>query len=269
MKIHKLNLLKQIIFLFNVIKTSHSEDDIIDIIDNSKNECQYFNYIREENGLKFADFRQFGEFIFDTITSNKIFKRMIQTDTSEEVYLENFIDNEYSIIEYNKLRPYEQKFTDNLYIITVEYIKTLHLCYKDFINNGSSSKKALENAINQSMCFIENGLSKKFPSTVNKLCRKVVQYYNECENADGRVYIFNNIKEKHNQLLKAECYNDDYDFTNITNMNIDNFNNMFGITTKDNLLYDKPPNELIDSIDKYIDVNNKEDIEASEINNVN
>ncbi|WUR03618.1 uncharacterized protein VNE69_05207 [Vairimorpha necatrix] len=163
-------------------------------------------------------------------------------------------------------------FIDNMHATTSEYFNTLRLCYKDIINENNSIKNSIIDVINQNMCFIQNGLIENFPSFVSKMCKDVVSYYSFCGKLSGREYMFNVIKFKHNQIVKAECFNENYDFVNFNNiddMDIDSFNKMCGIITKDNVLYDDYANSFFDSIAKFnFKRNNVTNTITTEINNI-
>ncbi|WUR03637.1 putative SP-containing membrane protein [Vairimorpha necatrix] len=223
-----------LIYTFGIIKAGNNvTENLHDMMNSNLNKSQICNSLHNnvgDNGLSSNAVLDFGFLFWDAITNHDIFKNMTQNITSPEsfnflhlilkVYYIEKIKEVFRLKKWNPelldgisstVRNFTYEFVDG----TLDAYNMLRLCFKDTINDSNSTKESIERILKENTCFIPKGISETIPSFVIKMCAGIRPYYNECYGNRSTLLFLEDVRKNHDQIYRAECSNDIYDFKNM------------------------------------------------------
>ncbi|WUR03602.1 putative SP-containing membrane protein [Vairimorpha necatrix] len=211
-----------VIFFIKSIKTSINVDDCLKEAVNSPNVCEplvtqlYVNYSYDLNAQVFHDF------IWNAITNHEIIARMTSNDTSENSFVNrsNIMKEKFfEFLIYGDYNPnvtiskQEKDFLAEMISDSTILYDILRTCYKDVINDASSTTETIKEIIRQHTCFIQDGISAKLPLPVIKFCKGQLKPSDDCLNDAEDWDCFRKYLKMNGDLLtKAECTNSNASF---------------------------------------------------------
>ncbi|WUR03605.1 putative SP-containing membrane protein [Vairimorpha necatrix] len=227
-----------VFFMLGVVK-SNGEDNFLYSVINGTNVCESLDSKINNHNLPENYGILFSEFIWDTVTTLEIFKRLTQDDNSErsfsnrriqlrDVYLSNLSLKNWDInISKTLIRP-ERKFIEELKSGAIEYFDMFRMCYKDIINDSKNPEETIRGIIKLHTCFVPNGISRNLPLPVFKMCKGLGFNFVKCFGTTGLKYIVDEANRKHDKVLKAFCSvdNEYSESESFLNNSINKFNNI-------------------------------------------
>ncbi|WUR03614.1 putative SP-containing membrane protein [Vairimorpha necatrix] len=217
----QLNIFYQLImFMTFFSKCSNVVENALKEIINSDKICNSIERDKYEKNLAFDNVRILGEVVWNTITSNTVFKNITQNDTSENSfanrssimklgYLDLMNTETHTTNFFEIFSEGEQNFLNEIITNTYNLFITLHHCFQGTVHNETSALEIIEKIITENTCFIANGINENLPSVVYKLCDGFIPNYQECFGENGMEYLSNYLKYNENELLKYKCIIDD------------------------------------------------------------
>ncbi|WUR03633.1 putative SP-containing membrane protein [Vairimorpha necatrix] len=211
-----------ILILISIIRTTENNMSIDSYDINHYKLCSTYDGIANITGQPPMTIQDFAEIVWKSITEHIIFKRMAQSNDTDNSFVEvkNELKNVFEIVIKQKFKieawdPFildkfdfsVQIFINEIVDITIRFYNTLGICFKDVLEASSSVENAIKDIIYKNTCYVFKGIG-EIPGILYRMCNTLISHNKNCYGLEGKENIVNVLKENRRQISKAVCYED-------------------------------------------------------------